>query len=163
MKRHILLFTLSILMIFFQSTEQGILQLSFKGIEEYKGYIQVDLYKSNEGFPTENEFAYKILRFKLDSVNDKMDIAHLDYGTYAIAVYHDENSDGELDTNFFGKPTEKTGASNNPDNGNIPIFDDADARDTAIPEVDNNGAIAFVGRELFVVRDGQWRVIKGDT
>ena len=38
----------------------------------------------------------------------------------------------------------------------IPIFDDADARDTAIPEDDNNGAIAFIGRTLYVVKEGQW-------
>ena len=34
-------------------------------------------------------------------------------GVYAIACYHDENNNGKLDTNFFGIPTEGTGASNN--------------------------------------------------
>ncbi|TMM56862.1 DUF2141 domain-containing protein [Maribacter algarum] len=33
-------------------------------------------------------------------------------GTYAISVFHDENNDGKLDTNFFGIPSEDTGSSN---------------------------------------------------
>jgi uncharacterized protein (DUF2141 family) len=34
-------------------------------------------------------------------------------GTYAVAVYHDENGNGKIDSNFMGIPKEKTGASNN--------------------------------------------------
>ncbi|MBY0427835.1 MAG: DUF2141 domain-containing protein, partial [Alphaproteobacteria bacterium] len=33
-------------------------------------------------------------------------------GTYAVAVYHDENGNGKMDTNFIGIPKERTGASN---------------------------------------------------
>jgi uncharacterized protein (DUF2141 family) len=39
-------------------------------------------------------------------------IDSLEYGTYAIKVYHDENSDGELDTNILGIPSEDYGFSN---------------------------------------------------
>jgi uncharacterized protein (DUF2141 family) len=34
-------------------------------------------------------------------------------GTYAVSVYHDENSNDKLDTNFLGIPREGVGASNN--------------------------------------------------
>ena len=34
-------------------------------------------------------------------------------GTYAIAVFHDENANGKLDKNFLGIPCEGYGASNN--------------------------------------------------
>lgn len=34
-------------------------------------------------------------------------------GTYAIVVIHDENGNGEMDTNFIGIPTEPGGFSNN--------------------------------------------------
>lgn len=34
-------------------------------------------------------------------------------GGYAISVFFDENGNGKLDTNFFGKPKEKYGFSNN--------------------------------------------------
>ena len=38
----------------------------------------------------------------------------LDFGTYAIAVIHDENSSKELETGIFGIPKEGVGFSNNP-------------------------------------------------
>jgi len=34
-------------------------------------------------------------------------------GKYAVSVFHDENSNGKLDTNFLGIPREGVGASNN--------------------------------------------------
>jgi len=34
-------------------------------------------------------------------------------GTYAIAVFHDENGNGKLDKNLFGVPSEGYGVSNN--------------------------------------------------
>jgi uncharacterized protein (DUF2141 family) len=34
-------------------------------------------------------------------------------GTYAIALFHDENNDGKLDTNFLGIPPEGVGVANN--------------------------------------------------
>jgi uncharacterized protein (DUF2141 family) len=40
---------------------------------------------------------------------DFLDIAS---GTYALAVIHDENSNGKLDTNWLGIPTEGYGFSN---------------------------------------------------
>lgn len=35
-----------------------------------------------------------------------MDIPSLAFGTYAIALFHDINGNGELDQNFIGVPTE---------------------------------------------------------
>jgi len=34
-------------------------------------------------------------------------------GRYAVSVFHDENSNGKMDTNFIGIPREGVGASNN--------------------------------------------------
>lgn len=47
-------------------------------------------------------------------------------GTYAVAVTHDENGNGRLDSNFFGIPTEDWGVSNNIRPGRrAPRFDEA--------------------------------------
>ena len=35
-------------------------------------------------------------------------------GVYAIAIIHDENANGKLDTNFLGIPAEGVGVSTNP-------------------------------------------------
>ena len=37
---------------------------------------------------------------------------NLRLGTYALSLYHDENNNGMLDTNFFGIPKEPYGFSN---------------------------------------------------
>lgn len=39
---------------------------------------------------------------------------------YAIMIYHDENDNGKMDTNFIGIPKEGVGVSNN--TGGIPSF-----------------------------------------
>ena len=41
-------------------------------------------------------------------------------GTYAIAVYHDEDGDRDFDRNLIGLPTEGYGVSNNPRIGLMP-------------------------------------------
>jgi uncharacterized protein (DUF2141 family) len=46
-------------------------------------------------------------------------------GVYAVAVIHDENANGKLDTNFIGIPTEGIGVSNNPSLLGAPGFDEA--------------------------------------
>jgi len=38
---------------------------------------------------------------------------NIPYGEYAIKAFHDENANGELDTNFIGIPREAYGFSNN--------------------------------------------------
>jgi uncharacterized protein (DUF2141 family) len=85
----------------------------------------VDIYKTNKGFPTSEEFAFKKLRFKVQKGGNDLKITNLQHGTYAIAIYHDENSNEKLDTNFIGIPKEKTGVSNNPNSRSIPSFSDA--------------------------------------
>lgn len=48
-------------------------------------------------------------------------------GNYAIAVIHDENINGELDTNFFGVPTEGYGFSSDAEvNMSAPSFANAE-------------------------------------
>lgn len=46
-------------------------------------------------------------------------------GTYAVAISHDENGNGKLDSNIVGMPTEGYGFSNNPQVMRKPTFDEA--------------------------------------
>lgn len=47
-------------------------------------------------------------------------------GTHAVALFHNENGDGKLDTNFIGIPREDVGVSNNQFRANgPPNWDDA--------------------------------------
>ncbi len=47
-------------------------------------------------------------------------------GTWAIALHHDEDGDGEMDTNFIGIPSEGVGTSRDAEpNMGPPAFEDA--------------------------------------
>jgi len=48
----------------------------------------------------------------IDGNKASVTFEQIPYGTYAIKVFHDENSNGELDTNFVGFPKEGFGFSN---------------------------------------------------
>lgn len=53
----------------------------------------------------------------------------LETGVWAVQVFHDENRNGRIDTNFFGIPTEGIGFSNGAQiRMGPPAFDDAAIR-----------------------------------
>ena len=78
------------------------------------GILGVSLYNSKKGFPGKHEHAYANQLKKITSTEDKVVFNNIPYGTYAVSIMHDENSNGKLDTNFFGIPKEGVGVSNNP-------------------------------------------------
>lgn len=83
------------------------------GLRTDKGQVICLLYSSAEGFPKDDKKA--IAHSNSVIVNRAGDCAFsgIQPGTYAVSVFHDENSNGRLDTNFLGIPREGVGASNN--------------------------------------------------
>ncbi|MEA2027999.1 MAG: DUF2141 domain-containing protein, partial [Campylobacterota bacterium] len=55
----------------------------------------------------------------------KYQFKNIPKGHYAIALFHDQNGNGELDYNIFGIPTEGYAFSNNPKVLGEPNFEDA--------------------------------------
>lgn len=53
------------------------------------------------------------MKVKIENRKAEYTFEELPFGEYAIKLFHDENMDGELDTNFLGIPTEDYGFSNN--------------------------------------------------
>jgi uncharacterized protein (DUF2141 family) len=87
------------------SYAQHNLSLTIDGVSSAHGNVNVALYTSQDTF------------LKFDKVFDKgsakaiegktvVKINDVPAGTYAIAVFHDENGNNELDTNMFGVPKE---------------------------------------------------------
>jgi uncharacterized protein (DUF2141 family) len=82
-----------------------------------KGSLRCRLYSRPDGFPGKPPFdaeqsvavSAKTMTCIFPSVAP---------GTYAVALFHDENGDGRLDTNVLGIPREGVGVSNN----KIPSF-----------------------------------------
>lgn len=78
-----------------------------------KGFIMVALYKSEDGFPNDPQKAILQLKEATKSKITTIRIQSIPLGNYAIAVFHDANSDGKINYNLLGAPTEAYGFSNN--------------------------------------------------
>src|SRR5581483_9984203 len=71
------------------------------------------LFESPVGFPTEFlHSATNVMVIKIRKMQARCDFEDIPPGTYAMAVIHDENMNGKLDTNWLGIPTEGYGFSN---------------------------------------------------
>lgn len=82
-------------------------------IRNNAGTVDCALFDSPAGFPT--EFLHSASRVMVLRVRDEQarcDFEDIPPGTYALAVIHDENSNGKLDTNWLRIPTEGYGFSN---------------------------------------------------
>lgn len=87
--------------------------VTVQGLEQGKGAVYLYLYTSDDGFPTDFDKAVRTLSAQARGTEATAVFDNVPAGTYAIAVYHDENGNGEMDTNFLGIPSEGVGVSNN--------------------------------------------------
>lgn len=95
-----------------QASEPGI-HVEILDIRNSVGAVACALFEGPKGFPTEFlRFATNIMMVKVRATKATCDFADIAPGTYALAVIHDENRDGELATNMLGMPKEGYGFSN---------------------------------------------------
>lgn len=81
-------------------------------IESSTGAVACALFESPAGFPTEFlQSATNIMMRNMRDTQARCNFLDIPPGTYALAVVHDENMDGKLNTNFLGVPTEGYGFS----------------------------------------------------
>ena len=98
---------------FAQSPCPGI-HVDILNIRNSTGTVACALFESPEGFPYEYlRSATNVMVIKVRKAQARCDFEDVPPGTYAMAVVHDENMNGKLDTNWFGLPTEGYGFSNN--------------------------------------------------
>jgi uncharacterized protein (DUF2141 family) len=90
------------------------IHLKILNIRNSTGAVACALFESPVGFPAEFlHFATNIMVIKIRDTQARCDFEDIAPGTYALAIIHDENMNGELDTNWLGVPTEGYGFSNN--------------------------------------------------
>ena len=95
------------------STEEpGSLSVNIPNIKGNKGEIVIGVYNSRENFPKVG-MEYRVVRFPANAAGSTFRIQDIKPGEYAVAMYHDENSDGICNLNFLGIPKEGYGFSNN--------------------------------------------------
>ena len=97
----------------FKYVQSGDLILKIKNFDNQSGLIHIAIYNEQEKFPKKEG---KLLGFKEKTskiIENNYEINNLKEGIYAVAIFHDENSNDKFDS-FFGIPNEKYGFSNNP-------------------------------------------------
>ena len=83
-----------------------------ESIRNGSGKVGCMIYGSAPGFPTDPTKAMQKSWTEIHDGKAVCEFAGISSGTYAIAVIHDENNNGTLDTNFMGIPKEGVGVSN---------------------------------------------------
>jgi uncharacterized protein (DUF2141 family) len=96
--------------LFAQQTE---VTINIGGLISSQGKVFIALFNSSKGFPNEGQTAFykKVLDIKDKQASITLLLAK---GTYALAVFHDENDNQKMDKNMVGYPKEKFGFSNDP-------------------------------------------------
>ena len=89
------------------------IRVEIEGLRNDKGQVVCALFSSAEGFPRNEDKAVAHLKRDIAHGQAFCEFPDIAAGTYAVSVFHDENSNGKLDTNFMGIPREGVGASNN--------------------------------------------------
>ncbi len=107
MKKLLILFLLLPVLAFSQNQ----ISVDVHEVPSSKGKISVAVYNTKEGFLKFDKV------FKCDSILAKKGITHISIkdlpeGEYALAIFHDENGNDKLDTNWLGIPKEKVAFSN---------------------------------------------------
>lgn len=97
-----------------QVQEQPLITLKISGLRSQQGAVCVALFASAEGFPNDSAQAVKAEYFPISEIPLTITFSDVPFGRYAVSIFHDENSDGELNLGAFGIPQEGLGFSENP-------------------------------------------------
>jgi uncharacterized protein (DUF2141 family) len=92
--------------------EQGLLTLHVVGFKNDTGRAMIALVNRREHFLSREHEPFRHAAVAIRDKQARWDFDNLPPGEYAISVFHDENNNGELDSNFLRIPTEDYGFSN---------------------------------------------------
>ncbi len=107
-----------------QTTEQNVKVTNLEGLE---GTLYIGWYNSPTDFRINDKAVYRAEIEVGNQSEETIPFSNIPPGTYAIAVFLDENGNYELEKNIFGIPTEKYGFSNN----TLPTFRPATYHESA--------------------------------
>jgi len=107
--------TIALLTLTLTAAVAATLNLTVEDIRDGEGRIAIAIFNSEAGFPADDEKAIKRVFVPLINPGQSLTIAINDLppGQYAIALFHDNNLSGKLETNLFGIPRKGYGFSNN--------------------------------------------------
>ncbi len=86
--------------------------LEVTNIKSIEGVISIAIFDKKESFDSSENWYYANT-YKVEGDKVTATFKNLPKNYYAVSVYHDKNSNGELDKNFLGIPQEGFAFSNN--------------------------------------------------
>ena len=86
------------------------ISLQINNVKTSNGTINVAVYDESEGF-LKLDKVYKADSVMAHKGKTELHITGLPEGEYALAIFHDENGNNKLDTNWLGIPKEDIGFS----------------------------------------------------
>lgn len=95
-----------------QPAQGSVIHVEVVRLRNNSGQVSCSLYSSADGFPKEGKKAAAHVVAPISEQKAVCEFPGIAPGIYAVSVFHDENSNGKLDTNFMGIPREGVGASN---------------------------------------------------
>lgn len=108
------------------STGVGTLVVEVQGFESDQGQALIALFLTEDGFPDDPDRAFRALDRPIEDGRVALSFEAVPAGPFALAVFHDENSNFELDKNLLGIPKEPWGVSRDASGWlGPPSFDDA--------------------------------------
>ncbi len=100
----------------FESTfaVEGQFVLFIENIEEETGFLRLALFSNEDSFLKEGAACYSATLEIEQQGNQTLTLPVFPVGKYSIAIFHDLNKDGKLNTNLWGIPTEPYAFSRTP-------------------------------------------------
>jgi uncharacterized protein (DUF2141 family) len=90
------------------------IRVHIEGLRSDRGQVVCALFAGADDFPKKIDRAFARTGAEIVAGRARCDFSSVPAGVYAVSVFHDENLNGKLDTNWLGIPREGVGASNNP-------------------------------------------------
>ena len=108
------------------ATQANVLRVDVTVIRNDHGAIYCQLFSGAKGFPRKVSKTTAVVRAQLRDGSATCVFPNVSPGSYAVAVYHDENGNGRLDRGFMGIPKEGVGVSNDAQRSwGVPNYDQA--------------------------------------
>ncbi|MCS7005381.1 MAG: DUF2141 domain-containing protein [Cytophagales bacterium] len=89
------------------------LSIYIPNLSSARGYLRLIVFNSPNGFPSDYQKAVFAESYAVKSSSILIELPELPEDNYAIAIFHDENSNNRFDLNLIGVPKEGYGFSNN--------------------------------------------------
>ncbi|NRD23932.1 DUF2141 domain-containing protein [Winogradskyella litoriviva] len=102
-------------------TMMSFLSFQLEAQDNFTITVKVEDANSNDGkmfialYNTETGFLKQSYKGEISAITNKsckVLFKDIPKGVYAVSIFHDENDNGKMDTNFFGIPSEDYGCSN---------------------------------------------------